>query len=196
FAIPAVNAQELISALGEELTTKVTDRWGFYSDTENLPTATRESSVLCVMGEQAKSSFDAADLSVYINAAHLTDVYNEQIELIQDKTLDLLNNLRFMPQQTGMDIQAIIDLYGTLAEGIFQSLEDAVTVTLAVNLNDREIAIDKLVDFESGSKTSEFLGRQERSEMALLEKLPSGAAMYFGFSGDVKRLMKFGFKLS
>lgn len=196
FAIPAIKAEDMISALGPDVKTQVHERWVLYTDGEEIPKSERATSVVSILSPKALANLNSGDFSLVVNAAHLADVYEEQLDLAQDKVLELLNSLRFLPQQTGINMQAVVDMYGTLAEAVFQAVDDAKTYSLSLSLSETGLAVDQLVEFDENSASSEFLARQSTSTMALMEKLPAGAPLYYGFSGLSKELTRFGLKMS
>ncbi|WP_437225596.1 hypothetical protein SH661x_004139 [Planctomicrobium sp. SH661] len=196
FAIPALNAEDLVSALGEEVSSDVKDRWVLYTDAEELPEADEADSAATKLGSTGITTFTTGDLTVYVNIEQLSEVYAEQIELAQDRVLEFLNQLRFLPQQSGVNIQAVIDIYGTMAESFFQALEDGQTSLASVTITDTEIVFSKQVAFEGDSASANFLAKNETSDMPMLMKLPEGASLYYGFSGGVRDLTKFGLKMS
>lgn len=196
FAIPAIKAEDMISALGPDVKTQVHERWVLYTDGEEIPKSERATSVVSILSPNALANLNNGDFSLVVNAAHLAEVYEEQLGLAQDKVLELLNSLRFLPQQTGINMQAVVDMYGTLAEAMFQAVDDAKTYSLSLSLSETGLAVDQLVEFDENSASSEFLARQSTSTMALMEKLPAGAPLYYGFSGLSKELTRFGLKMS
>lgn len=196
FAIPAIKAEDMISALGPDVKTQVHDRWVLYTDGEEIPKSERATSLVSILSAPAQANLNTGDFSLVVNAAHLVDLYAEQLDLAQDKVLELLNSLRFLPQQSGINMQAVVDVYGTLAEGLFQAVEDAKTYSLSFSLSETGLALDQLVEFDQDSASSEFLAHQTTSNMALIEKLPAGAPLYYGFSGMSKELTRFGLKMS
>ncbi|SFI63592.1 hypothetical protein [Planctomicrobium piriforme] len=196
FAIPAVKAEDMVSALGDDITSEVHQTWVLYTEADAIPQAKESATAITLLGKDAQARLADGDLTVYVNAKHLVDVYSEQIELAQDKVLDALNNLRFMPEQGGVNLESIVGLYGTMAESFFRGVEDAQAVSVNVSLSDAEIAVDKFVEFAPDSKSAEFLTQNQQSDMALLSKLPSNWPMYYAFSGSTSELTRFGIKTS
>lgn len=196
FAIPAVKPEDLVSAVQDGMKSQVHDRWVLYTDADEIPVADRAASAATRLGETGIASFSSGDLNIYVNVAHVTMVYAEQIELAQDKVLEGLNQLRFLPAQGGINMQAVVELYGTMAEGFFQALEDGQTSMASVSLTDTDIVFHKQVTFADESASSRFLAQNPPDAMPLLTKLPSGAMVYYGFSGAVKEMTRMGLKMT
>ena len=198
FAIPATEAEEMQDALGDSVVTVVHGGYVFYTENEyEIPTVTAGKTAMDEMTDAARTVFSSGDVSLFVNVDHLTAVYEEQISLGQEQVSVGLDQMRaILAQGSGMNMDAIIDMYGSMAECIFQGLDDARSLTVAVNVGEEGVLIDEHLEFASSSTTSDFLGGMPTSEMANLEKLPAGSAFYYGVSGGVKELTKWGFEIS
>src|SRR5690606_28344124 len=148
------------------------------------------------LGESHTKSLLSGDLNFYVNADHVTEVYADQLEVAQDQVLENLNQLRFLPNQGSINSEAIVEIYGSLAEALFQSLEDAQISMASISITEDELIFNKQVTFAEDSTSSQFLAANPPDAMADLSRLPGGAQMYYGMCGAMKQLTKAGLKMS
>jgi hypothetical protein len=196
FVIPAADADAMQQALPENVASFVRDGWVLYSENEEtikeLSSSEPESSIETRLDERSRSVFDASDLSLFVNVDHLTDVYQDRILAAQDNVAAQLNQLAFAaPQIRGLDLNAIVDMYGDLLAGMFQALEDARGLTMGLVVGDSGVDVDMYLDVASATPTSDFLSRQPDSSMQQIGVLPAKAQLYWGASGDMAGLMQF-----
>jgi hypothetical protein len=196
FAIPALRTEDLVSALGPRMKTKVEGRMVLYTDGEEIPTGPSALSTARKMDETTTKALTTGDLSVYVNVDHLSQVYDEQIELFKDKVLEGLNQLRFAQPQSGIDMNVIVEMYGTIAEGFFQGLEDSENSVISISLSDTDVFVRSTVAFATDSAASKLLAKNPTSEMPQLNKLPANLPYYYGLSVDLKDLTQWGMKLT
>jgi len=194
FAIPAVNTDDLVGAIGE-MTAKVHGNWVVYTDAEELPAVEESTSATKLLNPANLAYFTGGDLNIYANVDHVTTVYAEQIELAQDKILETLNQLRFLPAQGSFNPQVVIETYGTLAEGLFQALEDGQISLASISLTENDLLMNKQVTFADDSVSAAFLAKNPPNALENLLHLPSGAQFYYGMSGDMNELTRVGMKL-
>lgn len=197
FAIPAVDAAEMKNALGQGMTTRIAGTWVLYTESGSIP-AVEQGNASSSMSEAAAKLFRQGTVGAFVNVSRLTTAYADQIETGHEQTLEALNQLRFMmpQQQAGIDLNPIIEMYGNAAEGFFRGLKDAKALTISVNVDEKGMGIDELLEFQDGTATREFVARQTPSAMSALAKLPESAVIYYGLSGAMKDMMKWGTELS
>jgi hypothetical protein len=198
FGIPAVSPEDLAGAVGEGMQTSVHGTWVLYTDGESIPSVADDKTAESLFSERARTTFDAGDASLFVNVSHVAQVYADQLEEGQEQALEALNNLRFlMPDDNaGMNFGPILEMYGGLAEGLFQGINDALSLTVTVNAGKEGIAIEELVEFRDGSVSSDFLAGMPTSSMDLMDQLPGDGVMYYGFSGGVAALTRWSLELS
>ncbi|MEW4487581.1 hypothetical protein AB1L42_05835 [Thalassoglobus sp. JC818] len=198
FAIPAIETGDLVGALGDNVQSRVEGDWVFYTDKGDLPeAATGDDSVHAAMAEPIAKVLAQGELGIFVNADHLTQVYSEEIETGYEEVLEQLNNLRFaIPQNSGVNIGPVIEMYGTMVETFFQAVRDADAFSVAVSLDQKGIRIEELAEFKSGTDSAKFLENLPTSPIAELSKLPKGAAAYYGLNNGVKELTRWGVGLS
>lgn len=196
FAIPALRTEDLVSAMGDRMKTKVEGKIVLYTDGDEIPTASAENSAAKSLDEAATKTLTTGDLCVYVNVDHLSHVYAEQIDLLQDKTLEALNQIRFTQQQTGVDMNAVVEMYGSLAEGLFQGIEDSQNSVFSISLSETEVFCKSTIAFASDSASSKLLAKNPPSEMPLLSKLPANLPYYYGMDLEVDDLIEWGMRVT
>jgi hypothetical protein len=193
FAVQTTDADAAAESLGEEMHSKTVGDWFFYSDDEEaLPedSAPAENIAGVMKGEPAKT-FDGGDIAVFINLAHLSEEYSEQIDQGKAKMMEALEQAgsRSSP---GIDMKAIGEMYGKL----FDAAKDGEQCTIATNIFDDGISFEDYLTFDESSETAKALAGQPKSEMKYASKLPADAIMIFGFSADMQKMMKWGASFS
>jgi len=189
FAIPAIDTDDLVSAVGE-MTTQVQGKWVLYTDAEKIPEVDSSASAETQLGAGQIASLLSGDLNIYVNTEHVTEIYADQIDVARNRVLENLNQLRFLPSQGDIDPQVMIDMYGSLAEALFQAVDDAQTSLASLTITDSDLVFSKQVAFADASKTSHFLARNKPDAMADLDHLPAGAQLYYGASGAMKEFIR------
>ncbi|WP_437191671.1 hypothetical protein [Planctomicrobium sp. SH527] len=196
FAIPAIRAEEMVAVLAGSMQTQVQRNWVLYTNDETLPVVVEGETFASLLTDENQNKLPSGDLAVYVNVKHLSTVYAEQVELMQEKVLESLGTLRFMEPEGGVDFEAIAQLYGTLAEAFFKGVKDAESVSLSIALSDTEIALDQFVEFTPDSGAAKFLADNQQDSLENLARLPSNWPLYYGVSGQMKTLMQYGVSAS
>ncbi len=199
FVVPATETADMVDALGEGFTTSIEGTWVVYTEAQyEIPKAERSDSAVSLMGEEVMKTFDKGDLSIFVNVGTLTKIYESQIETGQEQILEQLNNLRFaMPEESGINMGAIVDMYGAGAESFFQGLKDAESFTSAISISPESgVTIDDYLVFDAASESGKALTGTSANEMPLISKLPEGAVVYYGLSGGIKEFMNWSMDMS
>ncbi len=206
FAIPATDAEQLTNVLPDQMTFKVEEDWVLYTPgktgvPEMAEPGTGISSVL--HGDLA-AVFDRGDVSVFINIDHLRSTYRDEIESGHEKVEEMIEQIGAALEQmaeagtqpSGMNMQPILEMYGTMADGLFQALDDASGCSVGVTVGAEGVGIEEFVTFADESVTSQSFGAQPTSAMESLAQLPSDALAVFGFSGDMQRFMEWSWSMN
>ncbi len=198
FAIPAVDADDFVAALGEGFKSAVHGKYVFYTDKGDLPEVPASSkSLASSISENAKKTLEMGELSIHVNSKHLVGVYGDELDTAYDQALEGLNQLRFaVPQDAGVNLGPIIEMYGAMAEKLFQGVRDSKSLTVAVSLGAEGVRIEEYIEFGNGSKSSRKLAELPTSDMADFVRLPQGAFTYYGISGGMSEMIKWGMDLS
>lgn len=198
FAIPAIETDDVVGALDESFKTSVQGQYVLYTDKGDLPdTPTAENSLATSMTEKSKAAFDLGEISLYVNSKHLTANYQEEIDTAYDQVLDGLNQLRFaMPQDAGINMGPVIEMYGALAEKLFQGVRDSESLVVAIDVGKEGIRIEEYLEFRARSKSAKTLASLPTAKMSDLGALPEGAVAYYGLSGGIKELVQWSMSLT
>jgi hypothetical protein len=200
FAIPTTDADKLTAALPERMVSRVEEDWVIYSGTaDEIPDpAEPGSGISSVMTAESAAVFARGDLSLFINTAHLTDVYTDQIAKGRTQIDAVLQQIAAVAasQSNGVNMETIMGMYGTMIQGAFQGLEDSRGCSVAFLVDAEGLQIEKHLAFADGSKTAQALEDNPTSEMQSLSRLPAGAAGYFGIHGDMQRFIDWGWSIN
>jgi hypothetical protein len=185
FAIPSNDTAAFEEALPKKLTRYSNDGWVFYSEqadaVERIKAGkpAREASLESEISEQARKVFDAGDLSVFINADHLTQTYRKQIEAAGN---ELANNSARIPGAPGVPA-------GELAEQAFDHvqafLDDSRSLTLALVFNATGVNFETFLDFRPDSQTARRLEAHTGNDLATVAQLPADSLLYIGLNGGL-----------
>lgn len=196
FAIPAIDADDMVAALGDEMTTSVEGKWVLYTDSESIPRTIGDAHVGTLFSPRTKTAFDGGQLSLFVNVGRLAEIYQLQLEQTQEQVYEGLNALRFAAPDVGFDLGLIIGFYSALAEGVFQGISDSTAFVASMTIDRQGLGIEKLVEFRGGSESATALSRLPNSKMELMSQLPENAVVYYGLSGGAKELTRWSVKLS
>lgn len=198
FVIPAVETADFVAALGEDFKSKVEGNYVLYTDKGELPELpTAENSALKSIDEKSQAALKSGEIGLYLNSKHLNTAYREEIETAHDQVLEGLNQLRFaIPQDSGVNIAPVIEMYGTMAEKLFQGIKDSEAFVLAIDLGAEGVRIEEYIDFGKSTKSARELGQLKTSDMADMTRLPADAIAYYGVSGGMKELVKWSVELT
>lgn len=198
FAIPAIDTDDLTSAIGSNMDSDVHGNWVLYTDRGEVPgVAAVEQSVAKSINKKTADVLNQGDLGLYVNAKHLRETYAEELETAHDQALDSLNQLRFLaPQMEGVDIGAMVDIYGSLLEKFYQAVNDSQSFAAAVDIDATGIKIEEYLEVGSNSESAKLLSSLPTSEFSNLNKLPKDGLLYYGISGGIKDLTKWSMGLT
>ncbi|MGD9857114.1 MAG: hypothetical protein AB7U20_19375 [Planctomycetaceae bacterium] len=199
FAIPAMNAEQLTAALPERMNSKIEADWVLYTDAENgVPEATEPGTgIASILTGESAAVFDRGDLSLFINVDHLKEVYGDDIEAGHQQIIVLMEQVaQLAPQANGMNMKGIMEMYGAMIDGTFQILDDASGCSVGITVGSEGVGVEKYVTFAEASVTSQRLAAHPNSSMPSLARLPSDAVAFFGFSGDMRRFMEWGWSMN
>lgn len=198
FAIPAVETADVVGALGDSFSTHVQGKFVLYTDKGELPAVPSAADSLAKALEGApKSAFELGEVSLYVNSKHLVQEYETEIDTAYDQVLEGLNQLRFaIPQDTGVNMGPIIEMYGTMAEKIFQGVRDSQSLVVAIDFGKEGVRVEEYLEFGSRTESAKVLAELKASSMSDLKNLPRGASAYYGASGGLKEMIKWSMDLT
>ncbi len=195
FAVPVTDAEAAKGAIGDEFSTKVADKWLFYSKDEDvLPEGSSSDSVAAAMRGEPTTVFDKGDFSIFVNIGNLTEAYSDQLEQGKQQALEQMQQIP--AGGPGVDPEAIKEFQTAMLERVFQGMNDAEQCTIAINFGDDGITAEDYLSFEADSSTAALLADHPRSDMKNIAKLPADAVMLFGASTNMSKLIEWGADIS
>lgn len=199
FVVPATDVKALQGGVGDSFTFASKDSWVAYSKDEAVMELVEE----CISGgadaasgaidERSSALFGDSDLAAWVNVAGITETYQEELEGADDQLDGLLEGLGAqIPTQPGINMGAVLKMYGEMGHGAIQALRDAQAFSIGISVSNTAITIDELLVVKARTKTDEYLASQTTSKLDVLEKLPQNEHGYVALHGDFKGLMEWG----
>jgi hypothetical protein len=199
FYVPATNVDAMTEAVGEDFSFAMKGNWVAYSEAEAAATAVKEciagkrKSISTAMGRRAMALFTDNEISAFINIKNLTATFADEIQLADDQldtTLEQFSQL--IPETPGMNMGAILNLYGGLGHDAIQVVRDSESFTIGVGISEEALTFEELLIVTAGTKTDKALQKHTTSEMNLIKKLPNGRVGYMAAHGDMQGMMDWG----
>lgn len=199
FVIPATDVKALQSGVSDSFTFASKDSWVAYSQDEAVMELVEE----CISGEasaangaiDARSStlFGEADLAAWINVSGVTQTYQTELDGADEQLDALLEGLTAqIPPTPGLNMAAVLDLYGDIGHGALQALRDSEAFSIGISVSNSAITIDELLVVKARTETDRYLASQKTSKLDVLSKLPQNKHGYMALHGDFKGLMEWG----
>ena len=203
FVVPATDVKALQGGVDESFTFASKDSWVAYSQDEAVMELVEE----CISGRadaasgaiDARSSvlFGESDLAVWVNVAGLTEAYQAELEGADDQLDGLIEGLGAqIPAQPGLNMAAILEIYGQMGHGAIQALRDSQAFSIGISISNSAITIDELLVVKARTKTDEYLSSQKATKLDVLAKLPQNKHGYMALHGDFKGLMEWGMQFA
>ena len=199
FAIPATDPKALAEALPENLESEIDGDWVYYTDkNQGLPEKLTkdDESIEEGMGDEAGKLFDKGDLAIYVNVEDLAETYKAQLEEVQAKAKEAIENLPNQLGPQGEQIKPAMAMYSELLDKLMVAVGDGEELTIALNIDKTGLTIEDYGVFGEDSETAKAIAAHPVSKMAMLGKLPPSAIGYVGVSADLRKLMQWGLKYS
>ena len=203
FVVPATDVKALQGGVDESFTFASKDSWVAYSQDEAVMELVEE----CISGgaDAASGAIDArssvlfgeSDLAVWVNVAGLTEAYQAELEGADDQLDGLIEGLGAqIPAQPGLNMAAILEIYGQMGHGAIQALRDSQAFSIGISISNSAITIDELLVVKARTKTDEYLSSQKATKLDVLAKLPQNKHGYMALHGDFKGLMEWGMQFA
>lgn len=203
FAVPTTDADAMKQAVGEQFHFATYENWTLYSQDEATIKRIQDrisgegESIHAKVDEATISAFDAGDVSLYVNVDHLAEAYRDKLDEAEGQIDVLIDQISSMtPPNSGVNMEAIWDMYRNLAHGLVQAVRDTRGLTVTVAFNPQNVLIEEFVSMKSGTQSAEYLAGHPGSSLELMEKLPANKLIYYGFHGDMDELMQMGIDMS
>jgi hypothetical protein len=172
------------SAAGNEMTVYLVDLKDYVAVTPDKATAdtyagkytraeTKE------MGAELAASFLAADVSLFVNLDLINDLYGEQIRQFKTLTDFALGQAQMGGMIPGLGKKQI-EAFKTIANGIFQGLEDCRGLVVAAELRPEGANVRIQARFADDTPTGRMLRSETPTPLSGLQALPRGLTIYVG----------------
>lgn len=199
FVVPATDVKALQNGVDDSFTFASKDSWVAYSQDEAVMELVEE----CLSGggdavsgsidERSAAIFGEADLAGWVNIAGLAETYRNELEGADDQLDGLLEGLGAqIPAQPGLNMSAILDMYGELGHGVLQAVRDADACSFGISVSNTAITIDELLIVKARTDTDKYLASQKTSRMSVLNQLPQNKHGYMAIHGDFKGMIEWG----
>ena len=199
FVIPATDVKALQGGVDESFTFASKDSWVAYSQDEAVMELVEE----CISGgaDSASGAMDArsstlfgdSDVAAWVNLAGLTETYQTELEGADVELDTLLEGLTAqIPQTPGINMAAVLEMYGHLGHGALQAVRDSKAFSIGVSISNTAITIDELLVVKARTDTDTYLASQKTSKLDVLDRLPQNKHGYVAIYGDFKGLMEWG----
>lgn len=199
FVVPATDVKALQGGVDESFTFASKDSWVAYSQDEAVMELVEE----CISGgadaasgaidDRSSALISDSDLAAWVNVAGLADTYKTELEGADDQLDGLLEGLiAQIPQQPGVNLGAVLKMYGEIGHGVLQALRDSQAFSIGISISNTAITIDELLVVKAQTKTDEYLATQKTSKLDVLAKLPENKHGYMALHGNFKGLMEWG----
>lgn len=203
FIVPTSDVATFQAAILGEVHFATSGKWVLYGEhkaavekfTQRI--AGEGKSIEPLLSRAARGIFEDGDISLFVNVPVLRTTYRRQIDKARDDVDGFLQQMQnFQGDAPGVDIGAIFKMYADMIKGVFQSLEDADSLTATVNVAADDVRFDEYFEFAADSGTDRFLKVHPPGPMSDLLQLPADSHLYYGFEGDMQALVKWGFEIS
>ena len=203
FVVPATDVKALQGGVDDSFTFASKDSWVAYSKDEAMMELVEE----CISGgadaasgaidDQSSALFGESDLAAWVNIAGLAEAYQAELEGADDQLDELMEGLGAqIPAQPGLNMAAILEIYGEMGHGALQALRDSQAFSFGISLSNSAITIDELLIVKARTKTDEYLSSQKSTKLDVLAKLPQNKHGYMALHGDFKSLMEWGMQFA
>jgi hypothetical protein len=203
FVVPATDVKAFQSGVDDSFTFASKDSWVAYSKDEAVMELVEEcisggaDSASGAMDDRSSALFGESDLAAWVNVAGLTEAYRDELDGADDQLDGLLEGLAAqIPAQPGLNMAAILEIYGEMGHGALQALRDSKSFSLGVSVGNTAITIDELLLVKARTQTDGYLSSQKTSKLDVLAKLPQNKHGYMAIHGDFKGLMEWGMKFA
>lgn len=196
FCIPATDAAAMQAALPEKLTKFARDGWVYYSEDaaaidslqKTMPSSS--DSIASEIDAPAKEVFDRGDVSVFVNADHLTEVYKDQLEKGTSDAVKRFNRQAGMLSMIpGVDMGSAVNDSASAGREV---LKDSRAFASATVFTPTGLHIETLGQFKDGSNTAQALDGHPGDALTTVSQLPTGGVLYFGVSSSLSRGVEAG----
>ncbi len=199
FIVPATDVKALQGGVGDSFTFASKDSWVAYSQDEAVMELVEEcisdggAAVNGVIDDRSSALFGDSDLAAWVNVAGIAETYQSELEGADDQLDGLLEGLTAqIPQTPGINMAAVLKMYGEMGHGAIQALRDSRSFSIGVSVSNTALTIDELLVVKARTKTDGYLASQKTSKLDVLARLPQNEHGYVALHGDFSGLMEWG----
>jgi hypothetical protein len=200
FVIPATDADAQQAAISSKMTKFARDGWVFYGEDKAAiealqgQTSPPADSIVSEIDEDSQAVFDGGDLSIFLNADHLTEVYKDQLDDASGHLAQQLNRQAGVLQMVpGLDLQGTIEGGTTGGADI---IKDTRSLTTALSFSDKGLHVETFAHFKEDSKTAQAIADHPGHPLQTISQLPPGAVFYVGLSSSLSQGVESGLAAS
>ncbi len=204
FAIPATDADAMKSAVMGDQTFQTFEKWVIYTD--HAPSAgkiktqlgNQGAGVSMLLNATGKAVWDEGDLSLFVNVPEILKIYQGPFDQGVQQVNGFIEQMPNLvpPQQSGVDMKTIADMYASAFKGLVQGVKDSQGWTCGLGVTDSQISISEYADFGEKSETAQAIAKHKPSALALLDQLPADKLGYGAVQMDTNSLVQWSLKMS
>lgn len=204
FCIPATDADAMQQSVMGDYQFQKFEKWVIYTEHEATAAKLKEhlaakgDSISTLLDKPSTALWDEGDLSVFLNVPQLLKVYRGPFDQGVEQANTFIEQFPAMvpPQQGGVDMKAIADMYASLFQGLVQAVKDAEGCTAALAISDDGISLSEYAAFSADSATAKRLASHKPSALEMLNQLPANRLAYGAAEIDMGAVVRWGMKFS
>lgn len=205
FIIPTNDEEALKEAVGSNFTFVTSGSWVAYSEesaaTELIEQCKAGKSKPIAMEKRSGLLCEESDLSIFVNAAKLREIYAEELVQADKQIDDGIEALKALTegaaaQAPGINLGAIFEMYGRAGHHLLQGVRDSDAFTIGVKVSNDALTIDELLVIAADSQTDKVLQVNQPNELTVLSKLPQNRLGYFAVHGDMQGMIEWSIQSS
>ncbi|MBD3675951.1 MAG: hypothetical protein HUJ26_20775 [Planctomycetaceae bacterium] len=154
-----------------------------------------EANISKAIDEKAQKMGMEADLGVFLNIKQLVTDYKPELEAAE-ANLDIILDAAAAEAQgaaaaaPGVDLEAIMDVYGDLGRAVLKSLNDLDSCLFAMSVSEAGIHCEEYLAVTPGTPTAQYLAGSQTGAMKAFAQLPPNELMYAGVNLDMSAMVK------
>jgi hypothetical protein len=143
---------------------------------------------------RAREMLHSGDAAVLVNAAKLTEIYDDELKQARDQAVRQIESLPDDMLGTG-NADAQRRAYLALAKLAFDGVADANWAAGRISLGEKGASVSGLLAVKSGSASAQLVAASPPTGFENLGLLPAGALAYFGYfiNPDLERAVARGY---
>lgn len=144
------------------------------------------------LNSAARGEFMEGDAALAVNAAYLTEKFQNEIEQARSQIMDGIDSLPDEQLEAGGANPADVkQMYKDLANSAFTVALDTQILVANVSFSGKGVQAGGLASLKEGSSTDKFAAANPPTELETLGLLPAGAPIYYGMSLGESTIARF-----